>query len=71
MPPTVTTRRVLGRRPAPVEVRPSPLVTYDLDDDPDGLFGVDDGDDEGWAPPAWVSEAAAKRAAPGRRGPNR
>jgi hypothetical protein len=70
-PPTVTTRRVLGRRPAPVDDRPSPLVTYDLQDDPDGLFGVDDGDDEGWAPPAWVSEAAAKRAAPGRRGPNR
>jgi hypothetical protein len=44
------------------------MVSYDLEEDPDGLFGVDDGDDDGWAPPAWVSEAAARRSAPGRRG---
>ncbi len=41
-----------------------PVVTYELEDDTGGLFDIDD-DDAGWAPPAWVSEVAAKRTPPG------
>ena len=70
-------RRILGRRPsATPPFQPSldepaePLVTYELEDDARELFGIDD-DDEGWAPPAWVSEAAAKRQSPGRGRPPR
>ena len=40
-----------------------PLVGYELEGDARELFGIDD-DDEGWAPPAWVAEAAAKRQSP-------
>ena len=65
-------RRVLGRRQSgtppfqpPLKEPSEPLVSYELEDDARELFGIDD-DDEGWAPPAWVAEAAAKRQAPGR-----
>ncbi|MEA2900140.1 MAG: hypothetical protein QOH36_27 [Actinomycetota bacterium] len=65
-------RRILGRRQSatppfqpPLDEPAEPLVTYELEDDARELFGIDD-DDEGWAPPAWVSEAAAKRQSPGR-----
>ena len=65
-------RRILGRRPsATPPFQPSldepaePLVSHELEGDASELFGIDD-DDEGWAPPAWVAEAAAKRQSPGR-----
>ena len=46
----------------PLDDPPEPLVAYELEDDARELR-IDD-DDEGWAPPAWVSEAAGQAPAP-------
>ncbi len=61
--PGPNARPTVRRRPLAddLDELDEPVVTYELEDEASGLLDIDDGDDADWAPPAWVSEAAAKR----------